>query len=79
MTDRVSGLTVVLDRDYRIDDVETIINAIQMIRGVVKVEKSIKTSNSEIVRMRCEAQAVDKMVNFIKEFKIENITGDWIS
>ena len=37
MTDRVSGLIVALDRDYREDDVGNIITAIRSIRGVANV------------------------------------------
>ena len=39
MTDRVRSLVVLLDRDTREDDVEVVMQAIQMIRGVATVEK----------------------------------------
>ena len=38
MTDRVKGLYVVLDKDYRTDDVEHIMNAIRMVKGVHTVD-----------------------------------------
>lgn len=38
MTDRVQYITVVLDNDYRTDDVEPILKAIQQIRGVRSAE-----------------------------------------
>jgi hypothetical protein len=38
MTDRIATLTVVLEREYREDDVQQIVDAIQMTRGVMKVE-----------------------------------------
>jgi hypothetical protein len=38
MTDRVNTLTVVLDREIRVDDVEAIKAAISMVRFVSKVE-----------------------------------------
>lgn len=38
MTDRIATLTVVLDREYRDDDVQHIVDAIQMTKGVLKVE-----------------------------------------
>jgi hypothetical protein len=38
MTDRIATLTVVLDREYRDDDVQHIVDAIQMTKGVFKVE-----------------------------------------
>lgn len=37
MTDRIQVLTVVLDRDYRTDDVQSIVNAIEMTKGVQSV------------------------------------------
>lgn len=39
MTDRVVSLTVILDQEYRVDDVQRIIDTIHMIRGVAHVEK----------------------------------------
>lgn len=38
MTDRVNTLTVVLEHPVRTDDVEEIIAAIRMVRGVLSVE-----------------------------------------
>ncbi len=37
MTDRVKGVTVALDEDVRIDDIEPILAAIRQIRGVSAV------------------------------------------
>lgn len=37
MTDRVRTLTVVLDEDYRDDDVGTIVSALSMVKGVGSV------------------------------------------
>jgi len=41
MTDRTNYLTVVLDRQYRDDDVEAITDAIAMIKGVINVEINV--------------------------------------
>lgn len=38
MTDRIFSLTVILDREYRDDDVEAIADAVRMVRGVASVE-----------------------------------------
>ncbi len=38
MTDRVQNLVIVLDGDYRTDDVQGIVDAIRMIRGVADVQ-----------------------------------------
>ena len=37
MTDRVRTATVLFDRDFRIDDVETVLDALRMIKGVADV------------------------------------------
>lgn len=52
MTDRVKGLTVILDRDFREDDVEHLVGAIRMLRGVKKVTKEISRFDDYIVRTR---------------------------
>ena len=41
MTDRIRTLTVALDADYRDDDVEQIINAIHMVKGVSAVKPGV--------------------------------------
>jgi len=38
MTDRVHALTVMLEKEYREDDVEALVEAIKIMRGVLKVE-----------------------------------------
>lgn len=37
MTDRIKTMTVMLDKEYRVDDAESISEAISMIKGVRKV------------------------------------------
>jgi len=39
MTDRISYLTVALDKDYRTDDVDALVDAIRHLRGVADVMK----------------------------------------
>src|SRR5688572_21448180 len=50
MTDRINGLTVTLDRDYREDDVEAIVSAIRMVRGVKDVELHVSTVEGYFAR-----------------------------
>jgi hypothetical protein len=47
MTDRVRSLTVTLDKEYRVDDVEAIVNAIKMTRGVATVENGPVVSGQD--------------------------------
>ncbi len=58
MTDRVKGCVVTFDRDYRDDDVEEILGAIKMIKGVISVEGSLRniddSINREVIKQRYE-------------------------
>lgn len=52
MTDRIKGLTVVLERDFREDDVEALINAILVMRGVKHVVPHVAEAEDFVVRTR---------------------------
>lgn len=67
MTDRVKGFTVTLEKDIRIDDVEVIIQAIRMIRGIADVEPSISTSEDQINRQRIKYELRDKFYKFLSD------------
>jgi len=67
MTDRVKGFTVTLERDFRDDDVEVILNAIKMIRGVAKVEPSLVIDEDHMIRERLKWELREKFYNFMKE------------
>lgn len=47
MTDRVQNLTVILDGDYRTDDVEAIVSAIRQMRGVADVQLGEPVSSTD--------------------------------
>lgn len=67
MTDRVKGFTVTLEKDIRIDDVEVIMQAIRMIRGIADVEPSISTSEDHMNRQRIKYELRDKFYKFITD------------
>jgi len=74
MTDRIRHLTITLDADYRDDDVESIVEAIRMIRGVEYIEEGIVTAEDHLARaaVRAEIQrslheAVDRVFK-LKDF-----------
>lgn len=67
MTDRVKGFTVVLDKDFRIDDVEVIQNAIAMIKGVNSVQPLIANGEDYVVEQRTKSEIIQKLFKFIKE------------
>jgi hypothetical protein len=67
MTDRVKGFTVTLAEDVRIDDVEPVMNAIRMIKGVVDVEPSITNSDDHMNRMVITSKIRLKLIDFIQK------------
>ena len=68
MTDRINGLTVALDRDYRSDDVEEIVNAIMMIKGVKGVTTSVTDMADYTARVRV---ATELQTRILKVFSDE--------
>ena len=69
MTDRVKGFTVTLDKDYRVDDVEAILNAVRMIHGVAHVEPSITTSDDWMNRQSIRIEMEKKIYKALREGK----------
>lgn len=67
MTDRVKGFNVTLESDVRIDDIETIMNAIKMIKGVVDVEPNIVTTDDLFNRVRIKNEYRNKLYKFIND------------
>ena len=65
MTDRYNYLTVALEQDIRSDDAEALINAIQMLRGVLKVEPNISDSMSWVAEERARRELGEKILKVI--------------
>lgn len=67
MTDRVKGFYVTLKKDVRIDDVEPIMNAIEMISGVAKVTPSVTDAADHVARVRAKQELYEKIFNIFME------------
>ena len=67
MSDRVKGLTVVLDKDYREEDIEMIKELILQIKGVSTVKESIVNADDLINRARITIEIKEKIYDFLKE------------
>lgn len=67
MSDRVKGLTVVLDKDYREEDIEMIKELILQIKGVRTVKESIVNADDLINRARITIEIKEKIYDFLKE------------
>lgn len=66
MTDRVHALTVVLDRDIRIDDLEPLVTAISLLRGVASVTSTVTTSSDFIARERVRIEMRTRMFDALE-------------
>ena len=69
MTDRVKALTVVLDKDVRIDDVEALMDAIKMLKGVRKVTPEVANVADHVADMRARGEVVEKLLTLIDELR----------
>lgn len=67
MTDRVKGFTVTLSDDIRIDDVQRIKEAIQMIKGIIDVDESITETADHMNRMRIKSELQQHFFDFMNE------------
>jgi hypothetical protein len=63
MTNRIHSLTVVLDKDYRDDDIKAISNTIRMIKGVIDVQEHVADINSRMAESRALCEMREKLLN----------------
>lgn len=61
MTDRYNSFTVVLERDMRSDDAESLITAIKQLRGVISVEPTVSNPDSVVAEVRARHDLSTKM------------------
>lgn len=66
MTDRIRHVTVTLDKDYRVDDVETILSAIRMIKGVGTVVPKVSDLPEILARESVRVELEGKMYDAVK-------------
>lgn len=65
MTDRVHSLTVALEHDIRDDDVEPLIQAIRMLRGVLSVTGEVVTSETWMAQERARKQLGEQLIEIV--------------
>jgi hypothetical protein len=70
MTDRVSSLTVVLKEDWRVDEVDRVVNAIAMIGPVLSVTPNITDFPEHVATMRVRSEFRTKLLEFLKEWTL---------
>ena len=67
MSDRINGFTVILDKDYKDEDIEATINAIEQIKGVIAVKPNIVTAIERITGERLKIEIANKICDFARE------------
>jgi len=65
MTDRIHSVTVVLDRNIRVDDAEHILNAIRMIKHVISAEGNVADLDSHMAESRARTDLHEKLFEVI--------------
>lgn len=68
MTDRVKGFTVMLAEDMRVDDAESLKQAIFNFRGVIAVEPIVAQGGEAIERERARLEILKTLIKMVKEY-----------
>lgn len=71
MTDRVHSFQVVLEEDIRIDDIELVVNALRMVKGVLAVEPIVTDFAAAMAEVRAKDQMREKLITLVKEMRAE--------
>jgi hypothetical protein len=69
MSDRTVVLTVVLDRVYRVDDAQYVMDAIKMIRGVASVETNVANIETYAAYARARLDIEQRLWAALKDDK----------
>ena len=69
MSDRTQCLTVVLDATYRTDDIEQVVNAIKMIKGVADVGVNVKDPADYLAYTSVRFELEQKLWDALKKDK----------
>jgi hypothetical protein len=65
MSDRTISLTVVLDDTYRVDDIQEVVGAIRMIKGISSVGVNVADSDSYIAYNRARTDLTNKILDIL--------------
>ena len=73
MTDRVNGVYVSFDKDYRTDDVQSIIDAIKMIKGVLDVEINVTNMTDWMNRSKIASEYQDAIYDTLSRLRKNDV------
>ncbi len=61
MTDRINAITVVLEKDFRDDDCESILTALRMTKGVLSVTPNVANESDHIAELRARQKLHEQL------------------
>lgn len=67
MTDRISTITLVLEKDIRDDDIQPLIDALYQFKGVIKVEPNVRDIDQLMAYSRARHELGMKLWDALKE------------
>lgn len=69
MTDRIKGVYVTFDKDYRDDDAEPILQAIRMVRGVADVDPKVTSYEDHDARVKVADKFADDVLALYRKMR----------
>jgi hypothetical protein len=67
MSDHTVVLTVVLDKDYRVDDAECIMSAIRMVKGVLSVAANVSNIETHTAYSQARHDLEKKLLSVLRD------------
>ena len=65
MTDTISALTVILEKDIRSDEIEPLIEAIKQFRSVLDVETHVSNLEQRVANSRARVELGEKLFEIL--------------
>ena len=65
MTDRIHSITVTLEKDMRVDDAVQLMEAITMLKGVLKADGNVTDVNNHVAQERAKHELGQKLIKAI--------------
>ena len=65
MTDTISALTVILEKDIRSDEIEPLIDAIKQFRSVLDVETHVSNLEQRVANSRARVELGEKLFEIL--------------
>lgn len=65
MSDRINAFTIVLDKDIKNEDVQDLLTALKMLKGVISVTPNVADISDHIAQMRERARINHELIKII--------------